>query len=240
MKRALTAALMVLVAIPLLYAVSGLPPNGSPQAPAYTHVSPRYLEHGAEEAGAENIVTGVILNYRGFDTNGEVTVIFTSLAAVVAVLMAGRKGDERPAGGIKTEHPPASPVVEMIVRLLWPFVAMFAVYVILNGHVSPGGGFQGGTVFGALVILTTVVIGKDAAGKVQPGRLRPLLQAAAPLAFVAVGLAGLCLIGDYLAFPREESLAWLRGAWLTVIEFGIGIGGAAIVSAIFWQMRGDG
>jgi len=236
MKRAMTAALLVVVAIPLLYAVAQLPSHGSPLSPAYTHVSPYYLEHGPEEAGAENVVTDVILNYRGFDTNGEVTVIFTSLAAVFAVLLGSRKGDERPA-----EEPPANPpavsdVVFFVVRLLSPFIAIFAIYVILNGHISPGGGFQGGAILAALVIVTTVIVGRRQAEAVVPARVRRLLHVAAPLAFVSVGIAGLVIFGNYLEYPKSGSLMWLTTAWLVFVEVGIGIGGAAIIATIFWTM----
>ncbi len=236
MKRALTAALLVLVAVPLLYAVAQLPTHGSPTTPPYTHVSAYYLEHGPEEAGAENIVTDVILNYRGFDTNGEVTVIFTSLAAVLAVLLGSRKGDERPAEEPPAKAVPVSDVVSFIVRLLAPFIAIFAIYVILNGHISPGGGFQGGAILAALVIVTTVIIGRRQAEALVPLRVRRILQAAAPLAFVAVGIAGLLVFGDYLSFPKTEELRWLATAWLMIIEIGIGVGGAAIIATIFWTM----
>jgi len=234
-KRALTAALLVLLALPLLYAVAQLPPHGSASSPPYTHVSPRYLERGPVEAGAENVVTDVILNYRGFDTNGEVTVIFTALAAVLAVLLGVRK-DAGPVAGEPRAMSPVSPVVSFVVRLLAPFVALFAIYVILNGHVSPGGGFQGGAIIGALVIVTTVIVGRSQAEALVPARARRLLQAAAPLTFVCIGIAGLLMFGDYLAFPRVADLAWLRTAWLIAIEMGIGVGGAAIIATIFWTM----
>lgn len=239
MKRTVVLVLLIIVALPLLYVMSQLPTHGSATSPAYTHIAPRYLERGPEEAGAENVVTDVILNYRGFDTNGEVTVIFTSLAAVLAVLLAGRAGDNRSASRHEDVARPASLVSQFVVRLLAPFVALFAVYVILNGHISPGGGFQGGTVLGALVIVLTVVLGRDVAQTLQPVRITKLLQAAAPLTFIAVGVAGLVMFGTYLAFPRAESLAWLRTTWLVVIEIGIGVGGASILSAIFWQMGAD-
>ena len=68
-KKALVAALLIITAIPLLIAVLGAPAARRCATPRYsTGASARYLEHGAEEAGAENIVTGVILNYRGLDT----------------------------------------------------------------------------------------------------------------------------------------------------------------------------
>lgn len=235
MKKALVAALLIVAAVPLLLAVAELPPHGSASSPAYTHVSAYYLEHGEEEAGAENIVTDVILNYRGFDTNGEVTVIFTALAAVLAVLLLGRP-HTRPAE--KPAHP-VSVVVRFVVRLLAPFIAMFAVYVILNGHVTPGGGFQGGTILGALAIVLTIVLGEDEARRLLPEGPKPWLQAAAPLTFVGIGLAGLADVGSYLGFPTAESLAWVRTLWLLIIEMGIGIGGAAIIATIFWTMEAE-
>lgn len=235
MKKALVSALLILTAIPLLLAVGQLPPHGSAKSPAYEHVSAYYLEYGAEEAGAENIVTDVILNYRGFDTNGEVTVIFTALAAVMGVLLLGRESRH------PVEQPtyPPSIVVRFIVRLLAPFIAMFAIYVILNGHVSPGGGFQGGTILGALAIALTLVLGENEARRLIPEGARPWLQAAAPLTFVGIGLAGLTDVGVYLGFPTVETLTWVRTMWLLMLEIGIGLGGAVIISSIFWTMEGE-
>jgi multicomponent Na+:H+ antiporter subunit B len=235
MKKALVAALLIIAAVPLLLAMAELPPHGSPDNVTYTHVSAYYLEHGVEEAGAENIVTDVILNYRGFDTNGEVTVIFTALAAVLAVLLLGRTSSE------SADKPayPVSAVVRFIVRLLAPFIAMFAIYVILNGHLTPGGGFQGGTILGALAIALTLVLGEDEARRLLPEGPKPWLQAAAPLTFVCIGIAGLADVGSYLGFPTAEGLEWVRTIWLMLIEIGIGVGGAAIIATIFWTMEAE-
>lgn len=238
MKRALTAALLVIIALPMLYAFAELPPHGSPESPAYTHVSARYLEKGPEEAGAENIVTSVILNYRGFDTNGEVTVIFTSLAAVMAVLLGVRPG-EKPLVQQSESPVEVSIVVSFVVRLLAPAIALFAIYVMLNGHVSPGGGFQGGAILASLVIVITVILGRAQAEALVPLRVRRWLHIAAPLAFVSVGVAGVVVFGNYLQFPRTHELAWLTVTWLTIIEIGIGVGGAAILATIFWTMGDD-
>jgi Multisubunit Na+/H+ antiporter, MnhB subunit len=236
MKRALVAALLIVAAIPLLSIIAQLPPHAAPDSPAYTHVSAHYLEHGAEEAGAENIVTDVILNYRGFDTNGEVTVIFTALAAVLAILLlpSEERVEERPAPAM-----PVSMVVRFVVRLLAPFIALFAVYVIMNGHVTPGGGFQGGTILGALVIALTIVLGEDEAHRLLPRPARPWLQAAAPLTFVVIGIAGIAVVGSYLGFPAEEPWQWVRTAWLVILEIGIGVGGGAIIGTLFWTMEAE-
>lgn len=236
MRRALTVALLVVVAVPLLLAMSQLPPHGSPETPPYTHVSPYYLEHGAEEGGAENIITDVILNYRGFDTEGEVTVIFTSMAAVLAVLLvAAPAANPAPAGQVV----PVSVVVRFIVRVLAPFILLFSAYVVLNGHITPGGGFQGGTIAGALVIALSLVMTREQTDSLLPSRPERILQAAAPISFFLVGMTGLVLFGEYLYYPRDEALRWLTTLMLIVIEIGIGVGGASVLVRIFRAMRAE-
>ena len=237
-RRALIVVLLIAAAAPLMLAMSQLPPHGSPETPPYTHVSPYYLENGAEEAGAENIVTDVILNYRGFDTQHEVTVIFTSMAAVLAVLLLDPPGRQRTAQ--PSQQPvPVSTVVSFIVRVLAPFIALFAIYVILNGHVTPGGGFQGGTIIGALVIALSLVMSQEDADSLLPRKAEHILQAAAPIAFFVVGLAGVFAWGEYLYFPRDEELRWLTTLMLIIVELGIGVGGACVLIRIFRAMRAD-
>lgn len=67
--------------------VSGaLPIVGDVNSPASTNVTPRYIQKGHEETGSENFVTAVLADYRGFDTLGETTVIFTAGAATILIL----------------------------------------------------------------------------------------------------------------------------------------------------------
>ncbi|MBI1262445.1 MAG: DUF4040 domain-containing protein [Rhizobiales bacterium] len=68
----------------LIYGTLDMPPFGSPDAPVQTHVAPDYIARTPVETGVPNIVTAVLASYRGYDTLGETTVIFT---AVIAVLM---------------------------------------------------------------------------------------------------------------------------------------------------------
>ena len=91
------AALVVSVAtgILLLFAVSGLPPVGTAAAPAHQHVAPRYIQDSPREVGVPNMVTSVLASYRGYDTLGEVTVIFTAGAGVLALIGARRRAGRR-------------------------------------------------------------------------------------------------------------------------------------------------
>ena len=241
MKRALAGIAVAAVAVPMLMAVSALPRPGSPDGPVHTHVAARYLAAAVDETGARNVVTGVLLNYRAFDTFGEVMIIFTALAAVMAVLPAvgeGTAADHRPA---ERPLPPirVSPLVAFVVRLTAPFIAAFALWVILKGHLFPGGGFQGGAILGALAILLTIVLGGRPGGPMPAAVQSRWLQAGGPLAFALVALAGLWLTGHVLGFPVEPSLQAVRGLMTLVLEVGIGFGGGAIILGLFLALRGD-
>ncbi len=83
----------------LIYATFDKPAFGAADAPVNLHVAPRYLNESFGEVGLPNVVTSVLASYRGYDTLGEVTVIFTAAVAVM-MLLGGRKGDD---AGIKTE-----------------------------------------------------------------------------------------------------------------------------------------
>jgi multicomponent Na+:H+ antiporter subunit B len=89
--RPILPLLVVLVTgATLIYGTFDIPAFGDPHAPAQQHVVPHYLDKAAEETGVPNIVTAVLASYRGFDTLGEVTVIFTAGIGVF-LLLAGRR-----------------------------------------------------------------------------------------------------------------------------------------------------
>ena len=84
-------AVVVLTGAALVYATFDMPYFGDPLAPANLHVAPHYLERSADEIGVPNVVTSVLASYRGYDTLGEVAVIFTAGIAVLGLLGRGRR-----------------------------------------------------------------------------------------------------------------------------------------------------
>jgi multicomponent Na+:H+ antiporter subunit B len=81
----------------LVYGTLGLPAFSDPLAPIHTHVVPRYLSAAIGETGVPNVVTAVLASYRGYDTLGETTVVFTAGAGVVALLRRRRRREgEKP------------------------------------------------------------------------------------------------------------------------------------------------
>lgn len=141
----------------LLLTVSYLPPYGQAANPANNEVTERYIEKGMEETGAVNIVAGVILDYRAFDTFGESCVLFVAACSVMMLMKKGKKG--KPEGILENYNPKRDPVVKSLAMVLVPFNLMLGVYVVLNGHLSPGGGFSGGAIMGASLILFSSAYG---------------------------------------------------------------------------------
>jgi multicomponent Na+:H+ antiporter subunit B len=75
----------------LIYGTLDMPPYGDPTAPIHHHVGRYYIDNSGEQVGPPNIVTSVLASYRGYDTLGEVTVIFTAAIGVMALIGRSRK-----------------------------------------------------------------------------------------------------------------------------------------------------
>ena len=155
-KIASVVCCLALIAM-LLVAVSYLPPVGSAENPASNEVAAKYIEDGLQDTGAVNIVTGMILDYRAFDTFGESNVLFIATCTVLILLRNDKKRDKRQAAAEEQEEryyePQDDSILQRITFLLFPIIVIFGIYVILNGHISPGGGFSGGAIIGAGLIL---------------------------------------------------------------------------------------
>lgn len=142
----------------LLWTVLYLPPFGNAANPANNEVPMRYLEKGLEETGAVNAVTGMILDYRAFDTFGESCVLFIASCCVLALLRIDAASGDREKKRLMDENdrlfePKNDIILQKCACVLVPFIFIFGIYIILNGHLSPGGGFSGGAVLGSGLIL---------------------------------------------------------------------------------------
>ena len=161
--KVLAVACCIALITILLVAVSYLPPVGDAANPVNNEVSAKYIEDGLKETGAVNIVAGMILDYRAFDTFGESNVLFIATCTVLILLRSDAKKDRKKAEQeAKREsfyEPAADSILQMITLLLFPVIMIFGIYIVLNGHISPGGGFSGGAVLGAGLILYSNAFG---------------------------------------------------------------------------------
>lgn len=141
----------------LLTAVSHMPQFGNADNPVNNEVSERYIESGLQEAGAVNIVTGMILDYRAFDTLGESHVLFIATCTVLILLRSDKKKGKDSIADMEANdriyEPKNDIILQTVARILVPPILIFGIYIILGGHLGPGGGFSGGAVIGAGLIL---------------------------------------------------------------------------------------
>ena len=156
------AAVVICVSIIVLLVSTAaeLPPYGSPDNPAHNEVSQRYIEQGMQETGAVNIVAGMILDYRAFDTLGESNVLFVAAITVLVLLRLAPSKDGKPTTEMleaeaddRMYEPKHDMILQHQANLLVPLILLFGIYVVMNGHISPGGGFSGGAIMGAGLIL---------------------------------------------------------------------------------------
>jgi len=147
----ITAAVLLTVMLSIVYTI---PLFGSGDA-TDNELTERYIEQGMYEVGAQNLVVNMILVYRGFDTFGESTVLFTAATCVIMLLMGT---SEKPKEVMPERN---TTILKTVVRGMFPFVLIFGVYILLNGHLSPGGGFSGGSVLGAGIILLDISLGSE-------------------------------------------------------------------------------
>ncbi|MDI6892549.1 MAG: MnhB domain-containing protein [Actinomycetota bacterium] len=233
MKKLGAIFLLSLCGLFLLAAVTSLPRMGDPENPTNSLVVPRYLEKGLRETGCRNTVTAILLSYRGYDTMMEMVVLFTALAAALAIL--GRESLETCC---ETFVLP-SLLVRMVVVIFVPLFLAFALYVITHGFTTSGGGFQGGVIVATTVIIYTLVFGLDEMVKrISPG-VRMVLESSAILSFMLVGLLGIALGGNFLitTTPTLGLSDFLRRAILLLLEVSIGLASGAVIISLFCLLK---
>ena len=208
--RKAVALLLVLVVGAGFCAVLAKIPFGADKM----NVANRYVREGVRETGAANIVTSVVVTYRGFDTLGEVTVLFIAAAAVGAVLFPAKD----PAGEQKEQ---ASLIVRTGSQLLFPLIVLLGGYIFLHGHLTPGGGFQGGAVIASAFLLLYLAWPGRAAGR----KAFSAVESLSGLAFVAVGVFGIIygvgFLGNFLPLGVRNDL--LSAGVIPIIYVAIGL-----------------
>jgi multicomponent Na+:H+ antiporter subunit B len=149
-----------------------------------------YAERTAADLGSQNIVTAIVVTYRGLDTLGEVTVLFLT-AAIVGLILAPSHGSTE---GARHLFPPAGELLRTGGRLLVPLILLSGVYVFVNGHLTPGGGFQGGAILASSMLLLLL----SSPLKRFSHRVIAVVESLSGLVYVVIGVLGLVYAGGFL------------------------------------------
>jgi len=218
--------LTLLVGAVLVWGAFILPPFGTADAPIHEHVAPRYIASIAE-TGVPNMVTAVLADYRSFDTLGETTVVMVAGIGVMLLLRGARRRlDSEPS----TSAMSLDLVLAVGIRLIVPFIFLFALYVQFHGDYGPGGGFQAGVIAAAAVILIAITFGLRAARLIAPRAIIERLIPLGVLIFAGTGVISLVFGENFLNYRVLADDA------LTARHLGIFLVEAGVLITVFGAM----
>jgi multicomponent Na+:H+ antiporter subunit B len=193
-------------------------------------VSDKYVSEGPEELGAQNLVTSVVVTYRGLDTLGEVTVLFIVTAGVGFFL---RKSSEKKNEEKKRE---ASEILGSGADVLLPLIFLFGAYIFIHGHLTPGGGFQGGVVVASGILLLML---SNVSLKLNHMILH-FVESLSGASYVIIGVLGLILAGGFLDnrfLPLGEFGRLFSAGAIPIIYSLIGLKVGSELTGILENMR---
>jgi multicomponent Na+:H+ antiporter subunit B len=255
----------------LIFVASDFPGWADPTAPACTRVSCDYIEKALVETCVPNLVTAILADYRGYDTLFETTVIFAAGMATFFLLRNFRRkvpearvyrhnptdlvftierGGKTPRESGEFERidslwTPQDLIILTASRLIIPFIQIFGLYVIAHGHHSPGGGFQGGVILGASVILFAVSKNLRSAIHRMDEKTSALLCVSGVLLYVGTGF--LCLIfgGNFLDYSALAEIfgvdsAMARSHGILIVEIGVGVAVMAVMVCLYYIISSAG
>jgi multicomponent Na+:H+ antiporter subunit B len=190
------------------------------------------VARAAEETGASNLVGAILFDYRALDTLGEATVIYTAVCGI-AMLFSRSKYRKSSTG--------LSFIVKRGLGFVIPFILLYAAGIVLMGHLTPGGGFQGGAVFATMTILFCIVYGSNfEAARINP-KIKEFIESSGAVMFTLIGLVGLIAGAGFLAnsaagFPTGRVGSVLSGGTIPLLNIAVGMKVGAGLSTIFYSM----
>jgi len=231
--RLVALGVVSLTVIVLIYATFDKPRLGDPNAPVHQHVAPWYLEKTPELIGIPNVVTAVLGSYRGYDTLGEVFVVFAACIGVLFILGALPPEHRAPKHG-ESSGVGHHLVPQVVGRLLIPFIILFGLYVQFHGEYGPGGGFQAGAIIATGLILHALLEGEAAALRAIPRRVLLGMVVGGAMLYGFIGILGIALGANFLDYS-VLSADPVKGQQIGIIliEAGVGITVCGALLSIF-------
>ena len=174
-----------------------------------------YLSNTTEKTKVANVITAIVVNYRGLDTLGEVTVLFLASIGLGSILY--RKEDEDDTERLNL---PSSTIMRTGARVLFPTIALLGIYVFIHGHLTPGGGFQGGTIVATGFLLMLI----SYKGFNTNHNIMVWIESIAGLSFVGIGVWGLLSGNTFLQNSTDVGVlnSLVSGGLIPIIYIVVG------------------
>jgi multicomponent Na+:H+ antiporter subunit B len=240
--KKVAALLTSLIGILLSIVAIDLPQWGDPTSPANTGIANYYLSSSLEKTHTPNVVTSVLGDYRGFDTMLETSVILIAGIAIMSIL---RRGTTRPGGTVLKVGLQGSLIVKTTCVLLVPTMQLYGLYVLMHGHYSPGGGFQGGVIIAASLIVYSFGFGLEAARKLYSEQWAEWCAYLGVFIYSGIGLLCFALGKNFIDYSALSELlatgkAEARAFGTLGIEIGVCFTVASIMYLIFLDLVSEG
>lgn len=220
--------LILLVGIAALKIGSFLPTIGALDTPANANISRYYIEHAAEDTHAQNIVTAVLADYRGFDTLFETCVLFLAGICTMVILSDKEKIpklDEYKQIEKNKKSNFGSTLMDGAFRLVMPILLIYGIYVLFHGEVSLGGGFQAGAIIACAYIIDRIIPGFDIRERKEREELCLMIGGVGTFFYVFTGLVPMFNGGRFLEFGKlpfgGETVADLHASGILMVEIGV-------------------
>jgi multicomponent Na+:H+ antiporter subunit B len=223
----------------LVWGFTGLPDFGHYRGP----YGKLLAKVAVPERKATDIVSSTTFDYRGFDTLGEEMILFTAALGLVVLLREQRgeqheeeETDDDEEGEEGREEATSEALRILGLGLVGPTVVL-GVYIVAHGHLTPGGGFQGGVIL-ATALLIVYLAGRYAAmRRVSPLPLVEAAESAGAMAFALIGLGGLIISGIYMKNfidPGTEKML-LSGGVIPLLNISVGLEVAGALTLAFTE-----
>lgn len=243
----LALIVVIVTGILLLHASQDFPDWGDPDSPANDNqISQHFITKTGEQTAVPNFVTAVLADYRGFDTLFETVVVFIAGIAIMAVLGLVRLDQLGKPAAAPSEPTDRDIIIIQTCRIITPVIQLFALYVVAHGHHSPGGGFQGGVIFGASLILMAISRDLPAALKRISARRAFILAIVGILIYEGIGLLCMTMGGNFLDYsvlhpllPATDSIM-ARSHGMLGVEIGVAFTVSTIMFAIYALLSSGG
>jgi multicomponent Na+:H+ antiporter subunit B len=205
----------------------------------------RYLEDAYKKTHTPNTVTAVLADYRSFDTLFETVVILVAGIGIIAVLSVIGTGEQPRGGDIEDQPAQQDLIVVQTCKIVIPLIQLFALYVVAHGHYSPGGGFQGGVMMGASLILLALACGMQAALQRLSERRAVVLAVVGIIIYAGWGFLCLLMGGNFLDYSFSDpvlpgDVSYAHSHSELIVETGVACTVTAIMFAIYANLATRG
>jgi multicomponent Na+:H+ antiporter subunit B len=132
-------------------------------------------------------------------------------------------------------------IVKAVARLLVPFIMVYALYVVMHGHYSPGGGFQGGVILAAGFVLLSISHGLEKTRRRMSEKVAGVISSIGVLIYAGIGALCLILGGNYLDYSKLGKVlhvtpAEARSLGILGVEIGVALAVMAVMCVVFFAI----